>query len=226
MTFVVHVERSTAPGHGAVVDYGAFFAGYTFADEPGKRRSLLAIEVSLESMTYGFVQKYAGPARAEHHFHFAGWGFAGVELEYGLAGCFLGEIFRSFLSEEEVERDASAAAGAAPSGISFGLSDTGNVHASQRLGIFGEGAIGAYHQDVAQLVGVAGANLLDPRIISAGRGVGAHHQFNFGGNLGVHRWQRYRVKTAGRFFLESHHWSFRGSAGDQGRGAGGVQNAL
>src|SRR4029077_3980319 len=54
LTFVVHVERSTAPGHGAVVDYGAFFAGYTLADEPGKRRSLLAIEVSLESMTYGF----------------------------------------------------------------------------------------------------------------------------------------------------------------------------
>ncbi len=33
LTFVVHVERAAPPGHGAVIDYRAFFAGYAFADQ-------------------------------------------------------------------------------------------------------------------------------------------------------------------------------------------------
>ncbi len=177
-------------------------------------------------MADGFVQKHAGPARAEHDFHFAGRSFARVELQDRLARRFLGEIFGSLFPEEEVEGNASAAAGAAASGVAFGLGDAGNVHAGQRLGVFRERAVGADHQDVAQFVGITGANFLDARIVGAGCRVGAHHQFDFGGDFSVHRRQSYRVKTACRFLLESHDWSLRGAAGDQGRGAGGMQNAF
>ena len=169
LAFVVHVERAAPPGHGAVVDDGALFAGYALADQAGEGGGLLAIEVGFESVTDGFVQQHAGPAGAEHDFHLAGRSFASVELQDGLAGCFFREILGSFFAEEEIESDASAAAGAAAGGIAFGLGDAGNVHAGQRLGIFGESAVGTDHQDVAQLVGVAGANFLDARIVGAGR---------------------------------------------------------
>ena len=138
LAFVVHVERAAPPGHGAVIDHGALFAGYALADETGKGGGLLAIEVGFEAVTDRFVQQHAGPARAEHDFHLAGRSFARVQLQNGLAGCFFSEIFGSFFTEEEVESNASAAAGAAAGGIALGLGDAGNVHAGQGLGIFRE----------------------------------------------------------------------------------------
>ena len=69
-------------------------------------------------MAYGFVQKDAGPAGAEHDFHFARGSFASVELQDGLAGGLFREIFRSLLAEEEIEfivatmKDASVNVGA------------------------------------------------------------------------------------------------------------------
>ena len=153
LAFVVHVERAAAPGHGAVVDHRAFFAGHALADQAGESGSLLAIEVGFQAVADGFVQQHAGPAGTEHDFHFAGRSFAGVELQDRLARGFFGEVLGSLFAEEEVEGDASAAAGAAAGGIAFGLGDAGDVHAGQGLGVFGEGAVGADHQDVAQLVG-------------------------------------------------------------------------
>ena len=168
LAFVVDVERAATPGHGAVVDHRAFFAGDALADESGERRGLLAIEVGFQPVTYGFVQQHAGPARAEHDFHLAGRGFASIELQNRLASRFFGEIFGSLFAEEEVERNASAAAGAAAGGVALGFGDAGNVHAGERLGIFGESAVGTDHQNVAQLVGIAGADFLDARIVGAG----------------------------------------------------------
>ena len=111
LAFVVHVERAAAPGHGAVVDDGAFFAGHALADQAGECRSLLAIEIGFESVADGFVQQHAGPAWAENHFHVSGRSFAGVELQDRLPGSFFGEVFRSLLAEEEVEGDAASATG-------------------------------------------------------------------------------------------------------------------
>ena len=194
--------------------------------QAGERRSLLAIEVGFQSVADGFVQQDAGPAGTEHDFHFSGGSFARVELQDGLAGGFFRKIFGSFFAEEEIEGDASAAAGAAAGGIALGLGDAGNVHAGQGLGVFGEGAVGADHQNVAQLVGVAGANFLDARIVSAGRSVGAHHQFDLGGDFGVDRRQRHRIETARRLLLKAYDRGLGRAAGDQGGGAGSVQNAL
>ena len=61
-------------------------------------------------MTDGFVQQDSRPARAEHHFHFASRSLASVELQNRLPRRFIGEMLRRFFGQEELERDASAAA--------------------------------------------------------------------------------------------------------------------
>ncbi len=129
LAFVIYIQRSAAPGHRAVIDYRAFFAGYSLADQAGKGRSLLAIEIGFQAVSDGFVQQDAGPSRAENDFHFAGGSFARVELQDRLPGRFFREELGVFVAEEEVEGHASAAAGAAASGIVFGLGDTRHVHA-------------------------------------------------------------------------------------------------
>ena len=63
-------------------------------------------------------------------------------------------------------------------------------------------------------------------IVGAGGFVGAHHEFDFGGDFGVHRRQGDGIEAAGGGFLESGDRRFRGGAGDQSRGAGGVQDAV
>src|SRR6202011_3393902 len=100
------------------------------------------------------------------------------------------------IAEEEIEGNASAAAGGPASRISIGLRDTGNVHAGQGLGIFGEGSIGDDNENVAQLVGVAGADFFDAYIVGSRGLVGAHHEFNFRGNVGVDRRQGHGIQAA------------------------------
>ena len=63
-------------------------------------------------------------------------------------------------------------------------------------------------------------------IVSASGLIGAHQQFNLGGNVGVHRRQRYGVQAAGRLLLESGDRRLRRRACDQRRRAGGMQNPL
>ena len=106
------------------------------------------------------------------------------------------------------------------------LRDAGNIHARQRLRVFRKRAVGADHQDGPQFVGIAGAYFLDARIVSASGLIGAHQQFNLGGNVGVHRRQRYGVQAAGRLLLESGDRRFRRRACDQRRGARGMKNPL
>jgi hypothetical protein len=231
LTFVIHIQRTTAPGHGAVVDYGALFAGHSFPDQAGEGRRLLAIKVRFEPMAYCLVEQDARPSRTEHHFHVPCRSFAGVELQNGLARGFSGKELGSLVAKEEVERDTSAAAGgstsrrlAARTGV--GLGDTGNIHAGQRLRVFGKGAVGADDEYVPQFVGVVRAHFLDAGIVCASGLIGAHQQFNFSGDVGIHRGQGYRVQTAGRFLLESRDRRFGRCARDQGSGAGRMQNPL
>ena len=185
LAFVVDVERSAAPGHGAVVDDRASFAGDALADQAGEGGSFLAIEVGFESVADGFVQQDAGPSGAEDDFHFSGRSFAGVELQNRLARGFLGEEFGILVAEEEVEGDTASAAGSAAGGVAFGLGDAGDVHARQRLRVFGERSVGSDDENVAEFVGVAGADFLNAGIVGAGGFVGAHDEFDLGADFGV-----------------------------------------
>ena len=203
LAFVVDVERSAAPGHGAVVDDRAFFAGDALADEARECGSFLAIEVGFESVADRFVQQDAGPSGAEDDFHFSCGSFAGVELQDCLAGGFFGEKFGILVAEEEVEGDAASAAGTAAGGVVFGLGDAAHIHAGERLRIFGEGAVGGDDENVAEFVGVAGANFFDAGIVGAGGFVGAHDEFDLGADFGVDTRQRDGIKAAGGGFLKS-----------------------
>ncbi len=66
----------------------------------GESRSSLAVEVGFEPVPYRFVKQDAGPAGAEHDFHFAGRSGHCAELQNGAAGGFAGEIFRTFGVDE------------------------------------------------------------------------------------------------------------------------------
>ena len=226
LAFVIDVERAAAPGHGAVIDDRASFAGYALADQSGEGGSFLAVEVGFEAVTDGFVQKDSGPSGAEDNFHVSGGSFAGVELQNRLARGFFREEFRILVAEEEVEGHAASAAGSSAGGVAFGLRDAGDVHASQRLRVFGKRSVGADDENVAEFVGVAGADFLNARIVGARGLVGAHDEFDLGGDFGVDRRQRYGIQAARGGLLKSGDGRFCGGAGDQGRGAGGVQNAV
>ena len=57
------------------------------------------------------MQQDSRPSGSEHHRHLARRRIDGVQLDDRLPRGFLREIFGRFLVQEEVERDASAAAG-------------------------------------------------------------------------------------------------------------------
>ena len=113
LAFVVHVERSAAASDGAVVDHGAELAGHLLADAPAEGGDALAVEVGFEAVADGFVQQDAGPAGTEHDGHFAGRRFDGVQQDDRPGGGFAGEMFGRLFVQEEIEADASAAAGMA-----------------------------------------------------------------------------------------------------------------
>ena len=69
ISFVIHVERSTAERNGAVVNNGAKLRSHLLSNETGKCRRLLTIEVGLQTVTDGFVQENARPSRPEYDFH-------------------------------------------------------------------------------------------------------------------------------------------------------------
>ena len=166
-------------------------AGDLLADEAGEGGGLLAVEVGFEAVAYGFVEQDAGPAGAEDDFHLACRGGDGAELEDGGAGGFAGEVLGRFVRFEEVHGDAAAAAGGSARGAASAvvaggiLGDDEDVEARERLRIAGEGAVGCSDEDAAKLVGEAGADLGDARVVGAGGCIGALDEGELGGDLGV-----------------------------------------
>src|SRR5438034_11525992 len=138
---LISIQRTAPPWHGAVVHDRAFFASDAFADEPSKSGCLFTIKIGFQSMADRFVQEHAGPAGTKHNFHFTGRGFASVQLQNCLSRRFLGEIFGSLITEEQMQSYPTAAACAAASGIDVGLVDAAHAQARERLGIFSKGPI-------------------------------------------------------------------------------------
>src|SRR5208282_6572420 len=106
------------------------------------------------------------------NFHVSRRSLARIQLQNRLARSFFRKKLGSFVAEKEVERNPSAAARSAAARTYIGLCDAGDIHARQRLRVFRERAVGAYHQDGPQFVGIAGSYFLDARIVSASSLVG------------------------------------------------------
>ena len=113
MPFIVHIQRSATPRHGAVVDHSALFAGHSFADQSGKGRSLLAIEVRFEPVTDGLVQQNSRPSRPKHNFHVSRRSFARIELQNRLPRGLFRKKFRRLFAKEKIKSHSAASAGTA-----------------------------------------------------------------------------------------------------------------
>src|SRR5439155_19860576 len=126
-------------------------------------------------MANGLVQQHARPAWTENNFHLARRSLSRIKLQNSLSRRLFREVFRILFSEKEVESHTPTASGIAPARDAvFGLGDTGDIQASQRLRVFGERAIRSNHQNVSQFIAVAGADFPDPRVAGTGSLVGAH----------------------------------------------------
>ena len=224
VAFVVDVERAAAAGQGAVVDYRALVAGHAAAEQAGKSGGLFAVEVGLKPVADGFVQQDAGPARTQHNFHFAGRALARIQLNDGLPRRFPGEVLRSLFSQKRFHAVASAASGGAASRGLARAGDDKHAHPRQRLHVFGKRAVGTDDENTAKLLDVAGAHFRDPRIVGAGRAVGAQDQLNFLCDRGIDG--RRRIKVVSRMLLQIHHRNLGGTLRDQGSRARRVQNPL
>jgi hypothetical protein len=56
VAFVVHVQRATAVGHGAVIQHRHAFGRHALADAAAEGAGALAVEVPLQPMAHGLVQ--------------------------------------------------------------------------------------------------------------------------------------------------------------------------
>ena len=147
---------------------------------PLNAETLLAIEIGFQAVADGFVQQDAGPAGTEHHGHFAGRRFHGVQLHDGLARGFaremLGRLFvRGRSRARRVRRRREWPRCGAPP---FSPRQRRDAHARHRLAVEAEHAVAGGDQHVAQAVGVGRLHLEDARIVGAGGAVGALHQFD------------------------------------------------
>src|SRR5712692_6466730 len=134
------------------------------------------------------MQQHARPAWPQYNFHFSSRSLTGIELQNCLARSFSGEVFGILITKKEIQSNsaASAATTSAREAV-FIFRDAGNVHASQRLRVFGKRAIRFNDQNIAQLITVTEADFLNSWIIRSSSLVGSHHHFDLGGNFGVHR---------------------------------------
>ena len=87
-TLIVKVHGSTVEGDGTVVHHVDVFVADFLAQEIAEDGSTLTVEVSLKSMSYGFVQQDARTARSHHDRHFAAFGLHCLEQDGGLVHSF------------------------------------------------------------------------------------------------------------------------------------------
>ena len=205
LAFVVDVERAAAPGHGAVVDDRALCRWRPAVPiRPAKAEVFLRLKSASSPWPTASCSRTPGqPGPSTTSISPAGASRASSCRIAWRAASFAkcsGVFSPKKKSRATRPPPPEAAAGGMLARV-FAMQE--DIHARQRLGIFRERAVGSHDQNVAQFVGVAGANFLDARIVGAGRCVGAHHQFDFGGDFRVHRRQRHRIQTARRLLLEA-----------------------
>src|ERR1700746_1287527 len=100
-----------------MIDHRNFLARDAFANQPGKGRCLLTIEICFEAMTDSFVKQNPRPSRAEHNFHLSRGGLSRVELNDRLACRLASEVLRCLVCLKVLDAHAPAATRISASGI-------------------------------------------------------------------------------------------------------------
>ena len=83
--FVIHGDRPAPIRDRAIIQHGHTTCCDLLAHQAGKRRTALAVEISLKPVPDRFVQQNAGPPGAKHDVHHAGRGRDGIEVHDGHA---------------------------------------------------------------------------------------------------------------------------------------------
>ncbi len=123
---------------GAVVDDRAFRSRHALTDTVGKRRSALAIEISLQTMADRLVQQDPGPTRSQHHCHRTrGRGYR-FEIDQPLTNRFASELERLVARHQIRQRVTATHTGVALLTTAVLLNEHRNIEAHQRAHIGGK----------------------------------------------------------------------------------------
>src|SRR5262249_9169316 len=130
------------------------------------RRSFLATEVGLESVSHCFVQKNARPAGTKDDFHLSCRRVDRLQLNDRLPCGFGAHRLRRKEVLKEIEPDASAAAGPSDLAIAVVIGDEDHRDPGHGLNITGKTAFGGRDHDVLNLVVYRRLNLTDATVIA------------------------------------------------------------
>ena len=162
--FVVDIERTASTRQRTVIDDGDAFRGDALAHAAGESRGALAIEITFETVTNGFVQKYPGPARAEHDLHCAGRRVHGIEVHQRLPQRLARPAFGFAAIEQFDVTVASAAAGKSLLAATIRFHDHLHIEANEWANICGNDAVRACKQNRFDATRKAHRDLLHARI--------------------------------------------------------------
>ena len=131
-------------------------------------------------MAHGFVQEDAGPARAQHHCHFASRGGAGFQVGQGSVHRLV-HILAQLCVIEIRQTKAATTAGRAHFAAAVLLGNHGDRQAHQRAHIGGQRAVGTGHQHHVVFTGQARHHLRHAGVLGAGALLQALQQGHLGG---------------------------------------------
>ena len=168
---VIHVERASPPGDGAVVHHRAELGGHALADAPGEGRGLAAVEVRLQPVSDGLVKQDAGPAGTEDHVHGARGSRHRLEVHQSLSDRLPGMGFALLRIGAVVQRHAPAPSEVAGLTLAVGFDDAADVAAHQRLKVPQHPTLRGGNEDDLVLQRQRGEHPLHPGIGLSGKPV-------------------------------------------------------
>jgi hypothetical protein len=180
VALIVHVQRAAAIGDGAVVQHRHTLGRHPLPDATGKGARALAVEVAFQSVAHCFVQQDAGPARPEHHGHFAGWRCPGLQV----AQRRLHRLVHILGHQRVVEigqAKAPATAGRAHFAAAFLLGNDRQAQPHQGPHIGGQGAVGSRHHHHVVFHRQASHHLHDAPVLGLGQTLDLFEQGHLGG---------------------------------------------
>ena len=178
--FVADRKRSASRRERSVVDHGHALGGDLPAHQPGKSRSLLAVEIAFEPVADRLVQHHARPAGAEHHVHLAGRGGHRIEIDHRLADRIVDRRLPRARGNEALIGLASAIAMAAGFLALAVAGDDRHIDPDQRAHVPIGFPIGAQDLDHLPGRGDAGRHLPHALVLLARIGVDLLEQLDLG----------------------------------------------
>ena len=194
--FIIHGQAAAPIGHCAIIHHVHAGGGDALAKQAGEGGCLFAIVIAFQPMADRFMQQNAGPAWAEHHFHFSrGCGHA-AKVHQRLAQRLIHAALPGIATQHTLIGKAPAgaeAAGLTP--IAFRHHDR-DIEAHERAQISEALPIRAQNLHRLPFPGDGGHDLHNARVSRTGIGVNFLQQRGLGGE--IHLRQRIGISVEPR----------------------------